>query len=185
VSVPGPRRRGGQPGHAVLLTRAACQLLDGRANPRDARGCRRTHDRTIEGPAPGCPPNGRIAGGRSLALRDLACNVGREIPNVDNFRPLWTGFEGKTFSCAQPVEGIVPGRNALLECRADISTALSPCCAQRRRRVCTGCPQACAQRRWTPAGAGARLSEPSDRTDPTPARAAAGMHVANGGGGHR
>jgi len=142
------------------------------------------HNRTLEVPAPGCPPNGRIDGGRSVAVRQLACNVGREIPNVDNFRPLWTAFRGKTFSCAQPVEGIVPGGSALPACRASISTALSPCCAQRRRRVCTGYPQACAQRCWTLAGAGARLSEASGRTDPTPA-GSCGNARRNGGGGHR
>ena len=33
------------------------------------------------------------------------------------------------------------------------------------RRVCTGCPQPCAQHGWTPGGTAARLSEPFDRTD--------------------
>ena len=84
---------------------------------------------------------------------------------MDNFRPLWTGFWSQTFSCAQPVDGKVPGRDRLTASRAVISTVPSPCCAQRWRRVCTGYPQACAQHGWTSAAAPARLSEPSDRTD--------------------
>ena len=96
--------------------------------------------------------------------RTRACPV-REIPNVDNFRPLWTTSQARTFSCAQPVDGIAAGRRAPSVNRTGISTALSPCCAQGLRRVCTGYPQACAQHRWTPASAGARLSEPFDRTD--------------------
>jgi len=114
--------------------------------------------------------------------RYFACNVGREIPNVDNFRPLWTGFWRTNFSCAQAVDAKVPGRNGLTASRTLISTVVSPCCAQRWRRVCTGYPQACAQQGWTSAAAPARLSEPSDRTGSMAAGAAAGIR-GNGGGG--
>jgi|SRR5579859_4540974 len=34
--------------------------------------------------------------------------------------------------------------------RSALSSVLSPARAQRRRRVCTSCPQTCAQRDWTP-----------------------------------
>jgi hypothetical protein len=88
------------------------------------------------------------------------CNVVREIPNVDNLRPLWTASQAKTFFCTQPVDGVFPGRRVLRASRTRISTAPSPCCAQRGRRVCTGYPQACAQQRWTPTSGHARLSEP-------------------------
>src|ERR1700728_1582708 len=98
------------------------------------------------------------------AAEDCACNVVREIPNVDNFRPLWTTSRAKSISCAQPVDGITAGRRVIAVNRTAISTTPSPCCAQRRRRVCTGYPQACAQHRWTLTSAGARLSEPSDTT---------------------
>jgi hypothetical protein len=97
---------------------------------------------------------------RHPGVVSCTCNVVREIPNVDNFRPLWMASQAKTFFCTQPVDGVFPGRRVLRASRTRISTAPSPCCAQRGRRVCTGYPQACAQQRWTPTSGHARLSEP-------------------------
>jgi hypothetical protein len=111
---------------------------------------------------------GRAPGPAQPAARpggvSCTCNVVREIPNVDNFRPLCTASQARTFSCAQPVDGITPGRRAITASITGISTVPSPCCAQRGRRVCTGYPQGCAQHRWTPTCGRARLSEPSGTT---------------------
>ena len=49
------------------------------------------------------------------------------------------------------------------------SPALSPGCAQRRRRVCTGCPQACAQHDWTLRRPRTRLSDLPTTTGVRPA----------------
>jgi hypothetical protein len=130
----------------------------GPVGPGSARPCTRAR------PASRHLPPAFVQRAVRPAADGLAYNVVREIPNVDNFRPLWTASQAKTFSCAQPVDCIIPGRRTLTVSRTRISTAPSPCCAQRGRRVCTGYPQACAQQRWTPAGARAKLSEPSGTT---------------------
>jgi hypothetical protein len=51
--------------------------------------------------------------GLRLASVSCTCNVVREIPNVDNFRPLWTAPQARSFFCAQPVDGIIPGSRVL------------------------------------------------------------------------
>jgi hypothetical protein len=95
---------------------------------------------------------------RGTAPPQLGYDVGRQIPNVDNFPPLCTFFRENIFSCAQAVEGIGAGRHHRPSGRPLISTAISPCCAQRGRRVCTGYPQPCAQHDWTAADGRMRLS---------------------------
>ena len=69
-------------------------------------------------------------------------------------------FSSHTRWTALPLVVRVPRAN-----RSGLSSVPSPARAQGERRVCTGCPQTCAQRDWTQAAGRRRLSEPVARTD--------------------
>src|ERR1022692_240021 len=88
-----------------------------------------------------------------VARQNRTCDVGRHIPPVDNFRLGHPVSEASYFFPAQAVDGISAGKKLAARPISELSTALSPGHAQGLRRVCTGCPQSCAQPDWTSADA--------------------------------
>ena len=103
---------------------------------------------------PRSPParrSGRASRGAAGApARALTCNVRRQIPVWITFRHCGSSYRLRTFFHPPTVDGISAGRTAAADPGTAVSTAVSPGCAQPRRRVCTVFPQAVHSGDWTP-----------------------------------
>ena len=81
----------------------------------------------------------------SPAAPELPHDVQRQIFDVDNWVGLIALSRAQKIFCAQPGQNVLAGRRHSKWISRGVSTMASPGCAQRVRRVCTACPQACAQ----------------------------------------
>src|SRR5215472_1443847 len=104
----------------------------------------RTHTRTIDGRGRACMPNRRIYWLPWPGPAKLWRDVGRQIPSVDNSPPQGAFLTGQRILYAHPGQNVPAGRGRNSRQSTVLSTTVSPGCAQRPRRVCTACPQACA-----------------------------------------
>src|ERR1017187_4731647 len=82
-------------------------------------------------------------------LQDHTADVARQILPVDNSGARDLCPKLRIFFSAQPVERVLAGQTSEGGTDWAASTASPPSHAQDLRRVCTGCPQSCAQPDWT------------------------------------
>src|SRR5215470_16820268 len=98
---------------------------------------------------------GRTGQGRLVAMFQLVDNGCAECGRCNRAKV----FSSHTRWTASPQAVRVPRVH-----RYSLSSVTSPAGTQGERRVCTGCPQTCAQSDWTWSAARRRLSQPSCRT---------------------